>query len=89
MGEGVAEEGLDVVEDEEVQLAGEGKEELEEEERGSAIGRMIQGTAEESSEKGEEELEEVERGSVLGRMIQGTEEKSPEKGEEWSEEWAR
>ena len=89
MGEGVAEEGLDVVEDEEVQLAGEGEEELEEVERGSVIGRVIQGTKEESPEKGEERLEDVERGSVLGRVIQGLREESPEKGEERSEEWAR
>ena len=89
MGEGVAEEDLDVVEDEEVQLAGEGEEELEEVERGSVIGRVIQGTKEESPEKGEERLEDVERGSVLGRVILELREESPEKGEARSEDWAR
>ena len=87
MGEGVAEKGLDVVEDEEVQLAGEGEEELEEVERGSVLGRMIQGLREESPEEGEEWLEDVERGSVLGRMILELIEESPEKAR--SEDWAR
>ena len=85
----MAEEGLDVVEDEEVQLAGEGEEELEEVERGSVLGRMIQELKEESPEEGEEWLEDVERGSVLDRVIQELREESPEKGEERSEEWAR
>ena len=89
MGEDVAEEDLDVVEEEEVQLAGEGEEELEEVERGSVLGRMIQGLREESPEEGEEWLEDVERGSVLGRMILKLREESPEKGEARSEEWAR
>ena len=85
----MAEEDLDVVEDEEVQLAGEGEEELEEVERGSVLGRMIQGLREGSPEEGEEWLEDVERGSVLGRMILKLREESPEKGEARSEEWAR
>ena len=85
----VDEEDLDVeeVQDEEVQLAGEGEEGLEEVERGSVLGRMIQGLKEVSPEEGEEWLEDVERGSVLGRMILELREESPEKAR--SEDWAR
>ena len=87
----VDEEDLDVeeVQDEEVPPAGEGEGELEEVERGSVLGRMIQGLEDVSPEEGEEWLEDVERGSVLGRVIQGMREESPEKGEARSEEWAR
>ena len=87
----VEEEDLDVegAQDEEVQLAGEGEEGLEEVERGSVMDRMIQGMKEKPPEKGEEWLEDVERGSVLGRMILELREESPEKGEARSEEWAR
>ena len=87
----VDEEDLDVeeVQDEEVHPAGEGEGELEEVERGSVLGRMIQGLKEVSPEEGEEWLEDVERGSVLGRMILKLREESPEKGEARSEEWAR
>ena len=60
MGEGAGEEDLDVeqVGDEEVQPAGEGEEEIEEVEWGSAIGRVIQGMQGESPEEGEEWSEE-------------------------------
>ena len=85
----VDEEDLDVeeVQDEEVHPAGEGEGELEEVERGSVLGRMIQGLEDVSPEEGEEWLEDVERGSVLGRMILELREESPERAR--SEEWAR
>ena len=85
----VDEEDLDVeeVQDEEVHPAGEGEGELEEVERGSVLGRMIQGLEDVSPEEGEEWLEDVERGSVLGRMILESREDSPERAR--SEEWAR